>query len=156
MARNPKGLKLDKKEIKQVIDIDSALGGEGKFRVKKEFLKRCEEYIKQRTLDGKDVHGKEFKSYTKEYAEKKGVGINEVNLRLKGDMLRALDTKAKRDGTGEIVIKGKKEKLKTYNHMTPKSNANPLPQRKYFGLTSKELKRIAREIKQEVKDWKRD
>ena len=52
-------------------------------------------YIKERTSDGKDKNERNFKPYTKEYAEAKGVGVNDVDLELSSEMLDALEYRKK-------------------------------------------------------------
>jgi len=44
--------------------------------------------IMNRTLDGYDYLGQKFDPYTKQYADKKGVGVDDVNLVLSGSMMR--------------------------------------------------------------------
>lgn len=59
-------------------------------------------HITTRTLNGFDKNNKKFKKYTKEYAELKGVGVNDVDLTFDGEMLSELELVS--HSPGEIVI----------------------------------------------------
>lgn len=49
--------------------------------------------IVARTLNGYDKDNKKFSKYTKNYADKKGVGVTDVDLVLEGEMLDELRVK---------------------------------------------------------------
>lgn len=97
--------------------------------------------IVDRTRSGKSLNGGNFRKLSKAYAELKGT--TKVNLTLDGDMLDELDI---------ISIKGNKVKIgwddtlqsnKAFNHDT----GDTLPKREFFGATETELKKIAKEFK---------
>lgn len=59
-------------------------------------------HIVSRTLAGEDRYNDKFKKYTKKYADIKGVGVDDVDLVLSGEMLDALELVSHKNG--EIVI----------------------------------------------------
>lgn len=59
-------------------------------------------HITTRTLNGFDKNNKKFKKYSKDYAEIKGVGVNDVDLTFSGDMLSELELVGHK--AGEITI----------------------------------------------------
>jgi hypothetical protein len=59
-------------------------------------------HIVARTLSGEDKNNKSFKEYTPGYADKKGVGVGDVDLTLSGEMLENLELV--NHSSGEIVI----------------------------------------------------
>lgn len=72
--------------VKTTINIPAGMSS----TKKNELAARLAQQIINNTLAGFDKNGKQFKSYTKQYAEKKGVGRSDVDLKLSGDMLDAL------------------------------------------------------------------
>ena len=101
-------------------------------------------YIQERTAqDQVDKNGKKLASYTKEYAEKKGVSRGDVDLMDTGDMLMSLTLLTHRSGSITIgypagdPINGKVEgnRLGTYGQQTP----IPGKARDFLGLTDEEL-----------------
>ncbi len=60
------------------------------------------EHIINRTAAGLDKKNKEFPNYSQLYADKKGVGVSDVDLILTGEMLDSLEIVSSKDG--EIVI----------------------------------------------------
>ena len=66
-------------------------------------------HIVGRTMAGLDRDNNKFAKYTKKYAEKKGVGVSDVDLLLSGEMLSELQV-LKVDANGvEIGYKGSKD-----------------------------------------------
>jgi hypothetical protein len=60
------------------------------------------EHIINRTAAGLDKKNREFPNYSQLYADKKGVGVSDVDLILTGEMLDSLEIVSSKDG--EIVI----------------------------------------------------
>jgi hypothetical protein len=149
LAAKPQGLKVTKSQIKQTIDLEDIFDGKVKDDVKIDFVSRCVDRIIERTQDGIDRGQRRFKPYSKEYAERKGVGVNDVDLTLFGDMLGSIEARFLRGQKAELYIDGTKNNLKAYNHMTPKDDKNKLPQREFFGLTKAQMREIAYEIEDE-------
>ena len=58
--------------------------------------------IINRSVAGIDKNNKKFPKYSKEYAEKKGVGVNDVDLILSGEMLESIQLLSHK--SGEITI----------------------------------------------------
>lgn len=66
-------------------------------------------HIVGRTMAGKDKNDEDFQKYSKKYAQSKGVGVNDVDLLLTGEMLSELKIiRLNADGV-EIGYRGKKE-----------------------------------------------
>lgn len=79
--------KISKNEISQVFDLEKILGYTPSTRQKEVFFELAVDKMVDRTLSGKDINNKDFPSYTKEYADFKGVTRSSVDLVLSGDML---------------------------------------------------------------------
>lgn len=60
------------------------------------------DHIINRSIAGYDKNNKKFPKYSKEYAEKKGVGLSDVDLLLSGEMLESIQLLS--DKSGELVI----------------------------------------------------
>lgn len=101
------------------------------------------EYIRLRTLEGRDKNNKKFPKYTKQYAETKGVSVDSVDLFLEGDLLDELSLLTHK--SGELVIgyekgaeiNGKAEGniLGTYGQGEPIKGK----QRDFLGITKNDL-----------------
>lgn len=112
------------------------------------------EFIRLRTLEGKDKNNRKFAKYSKAYAERKGVSRDSVDLFLSGELLEELKPLSHK--SGEIVIgydkgndelNGKAEGniLGTYGNSTPVTKG-----RDYLGITKKDLSSIVRTLGEEV------
>jgi hypothetical protein len=150
MAAKPSGLKVEKTEVSQEIDLVDVFDGKVTTEAKVEFVNRVIEKMIERTQDGISRGQRSFEPYSKEYAEKKGVGVKDVDLTLFGDMLGSIEAKFLRGQKAKVYIDGKKNNLKAYNHMTPKDETNRLPKREFFGMTKRQLKEVAYEIIDEL------
>lgn len=60
------------------------------------------EHIINRTASGIDKNNKDFPKYSKEYADKKNVGVGDVDLILSGEMLDSIKLLSHK--SGEIII----------------------------------------------------
>ena len=60
------------------------------------------EFIRSRTLEGKDKNNRKFAKYSKAYAERKGVSRDSVDLMFSGDMLDGI--KLLNHKSGEITV----------------------------------------------------
>lgn len=129
---------ISQDEMSQEIDLKRYLGDDATPEQKQLFAELAIEQINQRTLDGKTIHGGNFKKYSKEYADFKGVSRDSVDLFLEGDMLDSLETQE--DGNKiKITIGGDSvETKKGYNHHI----GDTLPKRPWFGLTTDEVRTI--------------
>lgn len=91
--------KLTKNEIKQRFNLKKLLGYSPSQQQKELFYELAVDKMVQRTASGKDINNENFKPYTKEYAAKKGVSRNSVDLILTGDMLNSIE----KDAPGDFV-----------------------------------------------------
>lgn len=110
------------------------------------------EYIKKRTLSGVDKEGKPFPKYSKEYVNSldfriAGKSKGNVNLKLSGEMLNAMQVLATKSGAVQVGFdksdkqnNGKAEGniLGTYGSSSPK----PGKARDFLGITPSDLKNI--------------
>jgi phage gpG-like protein len=144
MAELPIGKRvINKSKSEQRINLKSLLGRTPTREEKTAFTLATIELINQRTLDGSDIDGKKFEQYSEEYADKKGVSRNAVDLFLSGDMLDSIDVVDTSTNTVTIGIEGELNRLKSDNH----NNGVTLPKREFFGITKDEAERIANSIK---------
>ena len=152
--------KVDKSqsEISQEIDLAEIFGRSPTTLERDRFLQEAVERIIERTQSGKDVKGKDFKSYTKDYAELKGVSRGDVDLTLFGDMLLAIDGESDGDRV-RLRIDGE-EAAKAYGHVTGFKGHPTIPSGKYkrdfFGLTNEEAETIAESVRDERADVARE
>lgn len=133
-------------ELSQEIDLTRYVDGELTDEAKETFALAAIERINQRTLDGNNIHGRKFKKYSKDYAAKKGVSRDSVDMFLEGDMLNSLDYELTDNGV-KIKI-GESETPKAFNHQT----GDTLPKRQFFGLIGQEVRDIASELDSIVQD----
>ena len=137
---------ITKSKSEQKINLRQLLGQKPSSSQIENFAKEAIEVINQRTLDGEDVDGKEFLPYSEEYARKKGVSTDSVDLFLTGDMLNSMDMTGSTRDTVSIGIIGGVEAKKSYYH-----NVDAPKKREFFGITKNEAERIASKIKEEKK-----
>ena len=135
---------ITQSELKQVLNGQYYLGA-GATRAELEaFADAAVDLINNRTLDGTDVYtGVSFTPYSEEYAKKKGVSRNSVDLFLDGDMLDSVDGGVSGRNIELEVGGSSTNKAKAYNHQT----GDTLPARTWFGITAAEARAIANEIK---------
>jgi len=135
---------ITKKKTQQKVNLKTLLGETPTEAQKDAFVSLASATIENRTLNGKDINNRKFTKYSKAYAAKKGVTRSSVDMFLEGDMLDDIDNKI--DETRDTVTYGmvsSGEKLKSHNH----NLGVTLPQREFFGLTDKEARKIAKQIK---------
>jgi len=135
-------------EISQTIDLSEFLGRRPTATEKQRFADLAIEKINQRTLDGQDLDGNSFARYSEEYAAKKGVSVDSVDLFLEGDMLDSIGRRKSKERTSTVFLQMKKglQTKKAFNHDT----GDTLPKREFFGLTRDEASSIAESIKEEA------
>lgn len=136
---------FNKKKLTQRINLKELLGREPTPTEKENFVNEALNRIEDRTLDGNDVSGKKFKPYSKEYADKKGVSRNSVDMFLTGGMLESLKPIKETKNTVTFGIEGGDETLRGYNHQI----GDTLPQRAWFGINKDEAQNIAELIRDE-------
>lgn len=110
------------------------------------------DFIRFRTLSGYDKNNNPFPKYTKDYAETKGVGRGDVDLKLTGEMLDAIKImyigkdyiEIGIDGRSKNAAKAEGNILGTYGQALP----IPGKQRDFLGITEKDVKKILDQYQQ--------
>jgi len=136
---------FNQKKLSQRINLKELLGREPSDVEKANFVSEALSRIESRTLDGNDVSGKKFTKYSKEYADKKGVTRESVDMFLTGGMLESLRPLKETKNTVTFGIEGGDESKRGYNHQV----GDTLPQRAWFGINKDEAQNIAELIRDE-------
>lgn len=89
---------MSNKYTREKIKIPTSIKPRDRVRIAEVII----DHIINRSAAGLDRNNKKFKKYSKEYAEKKGVGVSDVDLVLSGEMLEELELVSHKNG--EIVI----------------------------------------------------
>lgn len=134
---------ISKSEMSQEIDAEELFGQDIPLSVKEEFAERAIEMIINRTQSGKSIHGRNFKKYSEAYAEKKGVGVNDVDLTLNFDMLSSLSDES---STKIRLSVDESQTEKGFNHHV----GDTLPRRTWFGINKGETKTIVNELRSKI------
>lgn len=103
------------------------------------------EFIKRRSESGKDKDGNKFVKYTPDYASKKGVARNAVDLTLSGDMLASIDKlEQKRNRIRIGFEKGSEENAKAEGNILGSygRTPNPAKARDFLGISERDYRRI--------------
>jgi hypothetical protein len=129
--------KISLSEMSQEINLERRLGREPTEDELEVFAQMAIERINQRTLDGETVNGGSFAPYSEEYADKKGVSKDSVDLFLEGDMLDSLSYEIS-DSNVKIYVDGDLQVKKGYNHHV----GDTLKKRPWFGITPNEVGEI--------------
>lgn len=137
---------FNKSKLSQRINLKELLGREPSETEKQNFVSVALDRIESRTLGGEDVDGKKFVPYSPEYADKKGVSRNSVDMFLTGGMLESLRELSNTKNTITIGLAGDDDIAKrSYNHQV----GDTLPKRTWFGLTKSEAENIAEMVRDE-------
>lgn len=143
-------VKLSQSEVSQTFDLSEVYGREPTTQEISNFIDLAKERIIERSQSGVDVNGNEFKRYTEDYADQKGVPRGDVDMTLFGDMLLSIDGEPTGNGV-KIMIDGD-EAPKAYGHMTGFKGHPTIPNgkytRKFFGLTRDEAEAIANAVQE--------
>jgi hypothetical protein len=135
---------LAKNKLETVENIEWPDGLKRKDR--KAFLQDCMEFVKDRTAQGYDETTTKFEPYTKEYAKKKGVSRNKVDLKLSSDMLDSMEAWGFTSDYGKIGYKRKNtEQGKAEGNILGSYGREPDPEkaRPFLGLSKEEINAIA-------------
>lgn len=102
------------------------------------------EHIINRSAAGLDKNNKEFKDYTKNYADKKGVGVSDVDLILTGEMLDSIEYISSKPNEIVIGYKGASDELAGKvegNRRGTYGQSKPIPgkARDFLGIDPDEL-----------------
>jgi hypothetical protein len=100
------------------------------------------DFIRDRSFAGLDKNNKKFKKYSDQYAKKKGVGVDDVDLVLEGEMLDELMLLSHK--AGEITIgyeKGSPVNDKAEGNILGSYGRDPNPKkaRDFLGISRKDL-----------------
>lgn len=135
--------KYTKAEVSQKFNLKKILGYDPTEEQKELFYELVVDKMVDRTLKGQDINGKDFEIYSKEYAEKKGVTRDSVDLVMEGDMLNSFDQSVERKNIIKVAVGKGVDTLKAFNHCT----GDTLPVRNFFGIVKdNEIRRIAKEV----------
>lgn len=109
--------------------------------------------IVERTKSGKSVYGKQFAGYSNEYADSPdfkafGKSKSKINLTMSGEMLDTMDIVDVRGDKITIGWSDDTENAKAYNHNT----GDTVKKRRFFDITSDELKQIKSDFIDAVKE----
>lgn len=129
------------------VEIPKAYSSETRQAIASEIVT----FVRQRTLQGKDVDGNKFPKYTTEYMKStnfKAAGKSKkVDLKLSGEMLSELDLVAEKKG--ELVIgfaddsenagKAEGNQIGSYG-----KDPNPSKARRFLGINPDDLEKILR------------
>jgi hypothetical protein len=147
-------IKLSEGEVSQTIDLKELFGTSfvGNEQLAQSVAQAMIDRIVSRTESGKDINGKAFKKYSKEYKDSlefKAFGkTGDVNLKLTGQMLGTLDVLETSGSKVKIGWNDGSESAKAYNHNV----GDTLPKRQFFGLTDSELDSIKKEFASQVQE----
>ena len=116
----------------------------------------------QSILKGNDVRGKPFKPYSQSYAKRKGVGVNDVNLRLTGKMLNSIKLGKVTEQGFKYAMKGTKNIKKMNAHISgdygtkslkprvTSDKEDPIPQKVQEFVALEIARKVARKIQETV------
>lgn len=141
---------IEQDKIEQVINLRDVYGREPTIDEKVEFLDMARNEIVDRTQQGKNINGRKFSTtapYNKDYAEFKGVGVNDVDLTLFGEMLSSIETEI--SGDNVIIRMADDQAPKAHGNITGsygRPSPDPSKARDFFGLNPKDIDRLAKQV----------
>lgn len=148
---------LTKKKVSQKFNLKELFGVSfsGRPDLREEIGQALMDVILDRTAKGKAIGGKkDLQRYSKSYSSSdtfKAHGKSgKVNMELTGRMMDSIVLKTKANEIEIVVGKGV-DTLKSYNHNV----GDTLPKRDFFGLHKKEVDKIKKEFKGEIKAIKK-
>ena len=117
-------------------------------RVSREIGREIVKQIQLRTENGKDVNGQSFERYSEDWAKKKGVSRDSVDLLLTGSMLGSMQVVRATKNTVTIGFNGQKNNNKAFNH----NEGETVPRREFLGLTRSDEDEVFRKFKDRLED----
>lgn len=158
------GLNISKDKVSQKIDLNEIVGKDisGDPILVASIGQAIIDYIADRSEDGKGMGKTKLHSpYSDDYAESldfkaAGKSKGDVNMRLSGDMISAIEFLDADDGVIEIGIDDPEQAIKAYGHQTGfrgHPTINDTPPRPFFGVTVSELqKEILPKFKKDIEE----
>lgn len=146
-------VELVKKATGSNIDLrDAYLRTLSNDQIKREFGKRCIDSIIDRTLEGIDKNGSNFKGYSKAYKNSDtfkiyGKSPSQVNLKLTGEMQAAIDVTEINSRSIVLGFIDQEQNDKAHGHV---HGANYLPVRDFWGISEKDQISI---LKETIRDF---
>lgn len=110
--------------------------------------------IKERTLAGKDVHGKPFVPYSEKYMrfrKSKGRPTDDVDLFFSGGMMAAMQQRPIERGV-QLFFASAQEAAKAHGHNTGFNGRNPSKKREFFALSDKDVNEIRDIVEEGLRD----
>jgi hypothetical protein len=161
-----KGLSESESEVSQVIDLKSVTGVDlsDNPALVEEISQAIIDYTVERTNEGLGVGRKKLHSpYSKDYSESldfkaAGKSKNDVNLRLSGDMLAAIDVLDVNGSQIKFGISDSTQAPKAFGHQSGfegHPTIKGVKPRPFIGLTQAELKTVIEPYMDEIKAEKR-
>jgi hypothetical protein len=161
-----KGLFVENKKVHQTIDLEEITGVdfEGYEHIKLAIAQETIDYMHKRTAKGEDIFNTSFQKYSKEYKKSEDFQAfgksSKVNMKLKGDMLGAIDFDLE-GNTLKFILDDTEEELKAYGHMTGMKGHKVLdgkaPKRMFFGISGEDFeKKILTKFNDELESIKKD
>ena len=149
--------KFSKKEVSQKFNLKTLLGVDFSKDpdLRDQIGQAIIDKIIERTASGKDVRGRDFKAYSKEYKSsddfKDYKSSSKVNMELRGRMLDDIDILSQSANMIKVGFEDELETLKAFNH----NIGQTVPRREFFGIQKKELADIKREFRAELSELKK-
>ena len=139
--------KLSQDEVSTEIDLKQILGSVSRDRdVREAFFQVALDRMEERLDEGRDVNGKLFAKYSKEYKDSLAFAAfgkdSTVTMQLSGDMRASVSILDQSESKLRIGVTGD-EAPKAFNHQ----KGDTVPKREWFGWTDKEIKDIAKEFR---------
>lgn len=118
--------------------------------VKQEFGNRVIDFIKDRTLGGRDKNDVRFTPYSKAYKQSRDFkiyGKSSVNLKLTGEMQASMGVKSLDGANVQINFVSKEQDDKARGHI---NGSGPLPVRDFWGIKKEDQVKILKSV---IKDF---
>jgi hypothetical protein len=142
---------INQGEVSNTIDLEQVFGAKiSDTDTRRLIAESLIEKIVKRTESGKDVNGKGFAKYSKEYVDSlefkaydKSAG--KINMKLTGSMLASVDVLD--DSSTKIKIGIDNEDApKAFNHQT----GDTVKKREFFGVTQKDIDEVKKEFTSDI------
>jgi len=148
-------VEIDEKQFTRIIDrLDKFGNNVTRQDILLQLAQKAKDIVYLRTFQHKDINGNPFKPYNKKYADKKGVGVNNVNLysqEMGNHMLNDMVARVLNNDAGEVYFRSReKAELASSMHIRGKK------QREFFGISNLELEGLVNDyndiVQKEIKE----